>query len=104
MADVGLEPGIWRHRSVLVTGGTGLLGGWLIEALLARGASVVCLVRDGVPQSRFHTDGIDRRVITCQGDVTDQATLERVIGEHEVRSARAFASGATSVAASDEKT
>ena len=86
MADVGLEPGIWRHRSVLVTGGTGLLGGWLIEALLARGASVVCLVRDGVPQSRFHTDGIDRRVITCQGDVTDQATLERVIGEHEVRS------------------
>jgi len=46
----------------------------------------VCLVRDGVPQSRFHTDGIDRRVITCQGDVTDQVTLERVIGEHEVRS------------------
>lgn len=86
MADVGLEPSFWRHRSVLVTGGTGLLGGWLIEALLARGASVVCLVRDGVPQSRFHTDGIDRRVITCQGDVTDQATLERVIGEHEVRS------------------
>ena len=86
MADVGLEPDFWRHRSVIVTGGTGLLGGWLIEALLARGASVVCLVRDGVPQSRFHTDGIDRRVITCQGDVTDQATLERVIGEHEVRS------------------
>lgn len=46
----------------------------------------MCLVRDGVPQSRFHTDGIDRRVITCQGDVTDQVTLERVIGEHEVRS------------------
>jgi CDP-glucose 4,6-dehydratase len=53
--------------------------------LLARGASVVCLVRDGVPQSRFHTEGIDRRVITCQGDVADQVTLERVIGEHEVR-------------------
>jgi len=85
MADVDLEPGFWRHRSVLVTGATGLLGGWLIEALLARGASVVCLVRDGVPQSRFHTDGIDRRVNTCQGDVTDQVTLERVIGEHEVR-------------------
>src|SRR5665811_1505452 len=67
MADVDIEPDFWRHRSVLVTGATGLLGGWLIEALLARGASVVCLVRDGVPQSRFHTDGIDRRVITCHG-------------------------------------
>jgi CDP-glucose 4,6-dehydratase len=86
MADVGLEPGLWRHRSVLVTGATGLLGGWLIEALLQRGASVVCLVRDGVPQSRFYTAGIDHRVITCQGDVTDQVTLERVLGEHEVRS------------------
>jgi CDP-glucose 4,6-dehydratase len=85
MAVMDIEPGFWRHRSVLVTGATGLLGGWLIEALLERGAAVVCLVRDGVPQSRFHTDGIDRRVITCQGDVTDQVTLERVIGEHEVR-------------------
>jgi CDP-glucose 4,6-dehydratase len=85
MADLDLEPGFWRHRSVLVTGATGLLGGWLIEALLARGASVVCLVRDGVPQSRFHTEGIDRRVTTSQGDVTDQVVLERIIGEHEVR-------------------
>lgn len=86
MADMDLERGFWRNRSVLVTGATGLLGGWLIEALLARGASVVCLVRDGVPQSRFHTDGIDRRVTICQGDVTDQVTLERVLGEYEVRS------------------
>jgi CDP-glucose 4,6-dehydratase len=85
MADVGLNPSFWRHRSVLVTGATGLLGGWLIEALLARGASVVCLVRDTVPLSRFNTDGIDRRVITCRGDVTDQIVLERVIGEHEVK-------------------
>lgn len=86
MADMALERGFWWQRSVLVTGATGLLGGWLIQALLARGASVVCLVRDGVPQARFHTDGIDREVVVCQGDVADQVTVERVIGEHEVRS------------------
>lgn len=85
MADVELTPGLWQHRSVLVTGATGLLGSWLVEALLARNASVVCLVRDEVPQSRLHTEGIDRRVITCRGDVTDQSGMERILGEHEVR-------------------
>ena len=36
----------------LVTGGTGLVGAWLVRRLLAAGADVVCLVRDWVPQSR----------------------------------------------------
>lgn len=40
----------WKDRSVLVTGATGLLGAWLAEALVSRGASVVGLVRDWVPE------------------------------------------------------
>lgn len=76
----------WRDRPVLVTGATGLLGGWLVEALLAREASVVCVVRDRVPRSRFVADGIDRRVVQVTGDVADQATMERALGEHEIRS------------------
>ena len=75
----------WRDRPVLVTGATGLLGGWLIEALLERGAEVVALVRDRVPQSRFYAEGIRERVVTVRGDVADQGSLERVLGEHEIR-------------------
>jgi CDP-glucose 4,6-dehydratase len=76
----------WRDRPVLVTGATGLLGGWLVEALLAREAAVVCVVRDRVPRSRFVAEGIDRRVVQVTGDVADQETMERVLGEHEIRS------------------
>jgi len=75
----------WQERPVLVTGATGLLGGWLIEALLARGAHVVALVRDRVPSSRFHQEGLRDRVVTVHGDVADQEAMERILGEHEIR-------------------
>jgi CDP-glucose 4,6-dehydratase len=75
----------WRDRPVLVTGATGLLGGWLVEELLSREAAVVCLVRDSVPFSRFVVEGLDRRVVVASGDVRDQATLERVLAEREIR-------------------
>jgi CDP-glucose 4,6-dehydratase len=36
----GPNPNVWRDASVLVTGETGFVGGWLSEALIARGAQV----------------------------------------------------------------
>jgi CDP-glucose 4,6-dehydratase len=56
-----------------------------VEALLSRGASVVCVVRDTMPASRLYSEDIVGRTITCQGDVADQAFVERVVGEYEVR-------------------
>ena len=47
----------WRDRPVLVTGATGLLGSWMVDGLLARGARVVALVRDIVPDALFFTGG-----------------------------------------------
>jgi len=41
----------WQDRPTLVTGATGLLGGWLVPRLLDAGASVICLLRDWMPQS-----------------------------------------------------
>ena len=32
-------PAFWRDRPVLLTGGTGLLGGWLMKRLVAAGGS-----------------------------------------------------------------
>jgi CDP-glucose 4,6-dehydratase len=74
----------WRDRPVLVTGGTGLVGGWLVARLLAFGADVVCLVRDAIPQSELVRSGNSGRVKIARGDVRRQGLLERVLGEHEI--------------------
>ncbi|RJR41478.1 MAG: NAD-dependent epimerase/dehydratase family protein [Deltaproteobacteria bacterium] len=74
----------WQDRPTLVTGATGLLGGWLVPRLLEEGAEVVCLVRDWVPQSELVSSGVMNRVKAVRGEVQDQALLERVLGEYEI--------------------
>jgi len=74
----------WRDRPVLVTGATGLLGGWLVEALLERGAQVVGLVRDGVPRSRLVAERVIDRIDVVWGDVTDYVCVERALAEYEI--------------------
>ncbi|MFN9370511.1 MAG: NAD-dependent epimerase/dehydratase family protein [Planctomycetaceae bacterium] len=75
----------WVDRPTLVTGGTGLVGSWLVRRLRQAGASVVCLVRDWVPESELVRSGDLARATVVRGDVRDQATLERALGEHEIR-------------------
>ena len=88
LEDVGLTPErkrpFWQDRPTLVTGATGLVGGWLVRRLLDLGADVVCLVRDWVPQSMLIGDGLLTRVKLVRGDVRDQPLLERLLGEYEV--------------------
>lgn len=80
----GTEDRFWQDRRVFITGGTGLVGGWLAAALVDAGADVVCLVRDWVPRSRLLSGPYAERVTTVRGDVCDQEALERIIGEYEV--------------------
>jgi CDP-glucose 4,6-dehydratase len=74
----------WDKRRVFITGGTGIIGSWLVKDLLARGAYVVVLVRDADPQSELYRSGDIRRVAVVNGRLEDFWTLERVINEHEV--------------------
>jgi len=78
------EPTFWQDRPTLVTGGTGLLGGWLTRRLLDLGADCVCLVRDWVPRSEMIHARLTDRVKVVRGDVCDQALLERILGEDEI--------------------
>lgn len=74
----------WRDRPTLVTGASGLVGGWLVKRLVAAGADVVCLVRDWVPQSELVSSKLIDQVKTARGDLRDQRVLERVLGEYEI--------------------
>ncbi|MEQ9483876.1 GDP-mannose 4,6-dehydratase [Coleofasciculus sp. F4-SAH-05] len=74
----------WQDRSVFVTGCTGLLGSWMMQELVNRGANVVGLVRDWVPQSRLFTEGLSQKIVTVYGRVEDIATLERTLSEYEI--------------------
>jgi CDP-glucose 4,6-dehydratase len=74
----------WQDRPTLVTGATGLLGGWLVPRLLELGADVVCVVRDWIPQCELVRTRVMDRVTVVRGDVRDRALVERVLGEYEI--------------------
>lgn len=75
----------WRNRSVLVTGATGLLGGYVVTELVELGANVVALIRDGVPGSRLQRSGLAGRINTVHGSVNDMGLLRRTMAEYSVQ-------------------
>jgi CDP-glucose 4,6-dehydratase len=75
----------WQDRSTLVTGATGLAGGWLIPALQKRGARIVAGVRslsrrDGI----FARNGWSRRIPVTEISLGDCDGLRRVIESYQV--------------------
>jgi CDP-glucose 4,6-dehydratase len=74
----------WAGRRVFVTGATGLVGSWLVPALLERGADVVALVRDADPQSELIRSRTIERVTVVNGAVEDLAVVERALVHHRV--------------------
>ncbi|HMV98345.1 MAG TPA: GDP-mannose 4,6-dehydratase [Anaerolineales bacterium] len=84
METMELNKAFWLDRPTFVTGGTGLVGSWLVKRLLAAGADVVCLVRDWVPQSEMVRAGYIEKVKVVRGDIRDRDMLERTLGEFEI--------------------
>lgn len=79
-----MNASFWQDRPTFVTGGTGLVGSWLVKALVEAGAQVICLVRDWVPQSEMVRAGLLDRIVVVRGDICDQALMERTLNEYEV--------------------
>lgn len=84
MEDLAMNEMFWRDRPTLITGATGLVGGWLTPSLLRARADVVCLIRDWVPQSELVRARLIDNVKVVRGDVRDGELLERILGEYEI--------------------
>jgi len=74
----------WSSRRVLVTGSTGIVGSWLTEDLVRRGAYVVAFVRDADPQSRFFSERIAQSCSVVNGDLVELADCMRAVNDHEI--------------------
>ena len=78
--------GPWAGRRVFVTGATGIVGSWLVKALLDDGADVAALVLDADPQSELYRSGDVDRVSVVNGALEDFRALERGIAGQDVDS------------------
>jgi CDP-glucose 4,6-dehydratase len=72
--------------SVLVTGGHGLLGSWVIKLLLEQGARVVAVRRDEPAVSSLAMLGLADRVDAVNGDICDPGLIARTLNEYDVDS------------------
>lgn len=81
---MSVDSTFWRDRRVLVTGATGLLGGWLVRELVERDADVVSLVRDRVSPSPLNDPAVRQRVTEVSGEVQDLELMVRVVNEYAI--------------------
>ncbi len=68
----------------LVTGAYGLLGGWLVKALIERGSEVTVLHRDDRPRSALVLMGLEPSVSVVHGDLISEGLVERILAEYEI--------------------
>jgi CDP-glucose 4,6-dehydratase len=61
-----------------------LLGSWLVDELLERGANVTCLIRDWVPASKLVVSKSIERTNIVRGELEDLAVVVRALNEYEI--------------------
>ena len=71
---------------VLLTGGYGCIGSWIVRFLLERGdeAFIYDLKEDTRRMRQIMADDLIRRVTFVQGDVTDLPCLKSAIAQHDI--------------------
>lgn len=84
MESLEMSDNYWRGHRILITGASGMLGSWLVKALLERQAEIVALVLDANPQTELYRSGDISRVSVANGCLEDFAALERAVNVHEV--------------------
>jgi CDP-glucose 4,6-dehydratase len=85
----------WTNRPVLVTGASGFVGRWLVEALAIRGAVVHAFVRNPRKSGSESARSRASKIHEVQGSITDLAALVELVADAKIETI--FHLAATSV-------
>jgi CDP-glucose 4,6-dehydratase len=80
-----MNESFWNGRQVLVTGATGLLGGWLLKKLLPKRAEVIVVVRDPVADCMAAHEDLFSECTVIEGSFGDPILLRKVLDTHAPR-------------------
>ena len=73
----------WRDKSVLVTGATGLVGSWLVNALLKENANVTALILDSDPSSQLIRNKDFGKLSVVNGNLSNYQDVNRALLTNE---------------------
>ena len=76
--------GHWNHRRVLITGIGGFVASGLAAELIARGATVVGILRDSAGMRLLRTARIHDRVEIVTGSINEPGLVLRALNEYEI--------------------
>lgn len=81
----GAAAGRLDGMPILVTGSTGVVGGWLVRRLVEMGSDVVILLRDEPAHAQLFRSGDLELVTRVRGQLEDGQLLERILVDYDIR-------------------
>ncbi|MBU0581061.1 MAG: GDP-mannose 4,6-dehydratase [Candidatus Margulisbacteria bacterium] len=79
-----MNEGFWNGKNVFITGANGFIGSWLAKELVEKGANVIALIRDIIPNSYLNLSGTAQKINIINGSLTDFKLISRIVNEYEV--------------------
>ncbi|MBS3067626.1 GDP-mannose 4,6-dehydratase [Candidatus Micrarchaeota archaeon] len=75
---------LWKGKKVLITGGTGFIGSWLVEALTDREADITLLVKRDDPIGLDSIKHIRKKIKVVYGDVRDSSVINKAMKDMDM--------------------
>lgn len=95
-----MKEDFWKGRNVFLTGANGFVGTWLAKALVDKGATVIALIRDIIPESPLEYMAVSPKLSAIvYGTTTDYDVVERTFNEYAIDTCFHLAAQAITTAA-----